>query len=147
MASNLNEKTKSQSYSSIIQSSPSKEQAIVITAHDSLTTKDYAFAVGKITDPSNIRFISKISNSRICIYLASKRIAEDIANKYQKITINDICLELRSLLTKNKRIIISNVCPVIPNCILKVLPTETSNPHQPLPIFVPVYLHRVIHIF
>ncbi|KAK2579954.1 hypothetical protein KPH14_007634 [Odynerus spinipes] len=79
MSSNL-KKTYSAAISDVF---PKKEQGIIIEAKDGLTIKDYATEIAKLTDPNNIRFISKISNNRL------------------------------------KRIIISNVSPVIPHMIIQ----------------------------
>lgn len=103
------------SYAASMQSFPTKEQAIVIESHDGITIKEYVIAIGKLTNPSNIRYVSRISNGRICIFLSSKKCVEDLILTNPKILINNISLEVRPLLTKNKRIILSNVCPVIPN--------------------------------
>ncbi|KAJ4447715.1 hypothetical protein ANN_09723 [Periplaneta americana] len=106
-------------YSKVLQSTPSRDQAIIIESSDNITIKDYVLAVGKLTDPSNIRFISRISNGRICIYLASKKIVEELTTKYQRIMINNESLQLRPFLTKYKRVILSNVCPVIPHSLIE----------------------------
>lgn len=107
------------SYSSVTQSNPSKEQAIVIESHDGINIKDYVLAVGKLTSPSNIRYISRISNGRICIFLSSKKVVEELILANPKVLINNVSLEIRPLLTKNKRVILSNVCPVIPNYVIE----------------------------
>ncbi|KAJ4444777.1 hypothetical protein ANN_06574 [Periplaneta americana] len=106
-------------YSKVLQSTPSRDQAIIFESSDNITIKDYVLAVGKLTDPSNIRFISRISNGRICIYLASKKIVEELTTKYQQIMINNESLQLRPFLTKYKRVILSNVCPVIPHSLIE----------------------------
>ena len=54
---NSTNSTKS-SYASITQSPQSKEQAIVIEAIDQIPLKEYVFAVEKLTEPSNIRYMS-----------------------------------------------------------------------------------------
>lgn len=114
--SNVNNKS---SYASVTQAPPSKEQAIVIEAVDQITLKEYVLAVGKLTDPSNIRYVSRISNARICIYLANKKAAEDLVTKYPKVQISNMSLELRPLVTQNVRVVISNVSPVIPDCVIE----------------------------
>ena len=115
MSSNSNVVKPSQSYSTVTQSGPTKDQAIVIEAHVGIPIKDYIYAIGKLTEPTNIRFVSRISNNRICIYLANKKSVEEICTHYPRIEINNIQLEVRPLLTKQKRVILSNVCPVIPH--------------------------------
>ncbi|PSN40972.1 hypothetical protein C0J52_22711 [Blattella germanica] len=98
MSSNSNVVNPSQSYSTITQSGPTKDQAIVIEAHDGIPIKDYIYAIGKLTDPTNIRFVSRISNNRICIYLANKKSVEEICTHYPRIEINNIHLESRIIL-------------------------------------------------
>lgn len=109
------------SYTNVVQSDnfPKKEQAIVIEAKEGIQIKDYVQALGKLTSPSNIRFISRISNGRICVFLASKDIADTITGKYNHIRINNTDLPLRPLINKYQRIIISNVYPTIPHAIIE----------------------------
>ncbi|KAK2578265.1 hypothetical protein KPH14_012289 [Odynerus spinipes] len=100
---------------------PTKEQAILIDALEGIQLKEYITALAKIVPPAQIRFVSRISNNRICVYLSSKTLANDLVDK-SFITINDKTLTLRPLISKNKRIILSNVPPIIPHCdILKIL--------------------------
>ncbi|KAK2577971.1 hypothetical protein KPH14_012745 [Odynerus spinipes] len=98
---------------------PKKEQGIIIEAKDGLTIKDYATEIAKLTDPNNIRFISKISNNRVCIFLSSKEIADELTEHHKEIHIQNNILQLRPLISKLKRIIISNVSPVIPHMIIQ----------------------------
>lgn len=98
---------------------PTKDQAIVIEAREGISIKEYTNEVAKITDPRNIRFISRISNNRICIFLSSKEEAENLTDKHKLITIKDQELTIRPLINKHKRVIISNVCPVIPHMIIE----------------------------
>ena len=71
--------------------------------------KEYAYALGRITKPTNIRFISRISNNRVCMFFASKKIADHIIDTYKYIRINNYNLPMRPLITKYQRIILSNV--------------------------------------
>lgn len=94
---------------------PKKDQAIVIDALENVQIKDYAQALGRIIDPSQIRFLSRISNNRICTYLSSKSIVDEIVDNKKYVIIQNQKLPIRPLISRNKRIIISNVCPVIPH--------------------------------
>lgn len=98
---------------------PSKNQAIVIDSIEGIPLNEYILAVGKVTDPSNIRFASKISRNRVCVYLANKTVADSLTENKSKISIRNNVLEIRPLLTKFKRLILSNVCPIIPHYILE----------------------------
>lgn len=98
---------------------PTKKQAIVMHAVESLKLFDYIKALSEIVGPKNILFASKISNQRICIYLSNIEIVDDLIKTYDKITIGDIEIPIRRLINPAKRIIISNVCPHIPNNIVE----------------------------
>ncbi|KAK2575222.1 hypothetical protein KPH14_002684 [Odynerus spinipes] len=99
---------------------PSKEQAIVTDASDGLTIKDYTIAIGKIVGPKNIRFVSRISNGRVYLYLSSKNLVDRVMSVNSTINIGwSHNLRLKPLVSKDVRIIISNVCPVIPHSIIE----------------------------
>lgn len=61
-----------------------------------------------MTNPRNVRFISRISNKKIYVSLAVKGIAKEITNNYAIIEINGLSLQVRQLLNKYKIIILSN---------------------------------------
>lgn len=123
------------SYATVTQTTmfPKKDQAIIIDALENVQIKDYAQALGKIIDPSQIRFLSRISNNRICIYLSSKIIVDEIIDNSKYITIQNVKIPIRPLINRNKRIIISNVCPVIPHTeIEKKLNELNIKPQSPI---------------
>lgn len=97
---------------------PNREQAIVFNSIDGVPQKDYVIAIGQIVQPKNILFVSRISNNRFCIFLNSKEILESLIAKNPSITINGHEIQLRRLLNPAKRIVISNVCPSIPNATI-----------------------------
>lgn len=107
----------SQSYAKAAkaESYPTKEQAIIVEAIEGTQLKEYITAIAEKVTPQQIKFASKISNNRICVYLANKTIAEDLVEVHKSITVQNKTLHIRPLITKNKRIIISNVPPHIPN--------------------------------
>ena len=87
---------------------------------DGLTIQHYAVAISKITEPINIQYISRISHARVCLFLSSKKLADDLSSK--QVTIGEHLLEIRPLLTKTKRVMISNVYPnITPTAILEEL--------------------------
>jgi len=51
---------------------PSREQAIVFNSIDGVPQIEYILAIGKIVLPKNIKFVSRISNNRFCIFLSNK---------------------------------------------------------------------------
>lgn len=97
---------------------PSREQALVFNSIDGIPQRDYIVAIGKIISPKNIVFVSRISNNRFCIFLSSKQILDSLLASTQTITINEHVIEIRRLINPSKRIVISNVCPSIPNLVI-----------------------------
>lgn len=108
------------SYSTVTSTQfPKKEHSIVIESREDIHLNDYIIAVGDIVGPPNVRGASKISNNRVCIFLANKEIFERLTNTHQQITINNIKLDIRPLMTKHKRITLSNVYPSIPHTTIE----------------------------
>ena len=110
-----NNSTKSYSHAAQLDSSRTKDQAIIIHATDDTSLQDYALAIRKLIGPKSIRYISKISNNRICAYLDKKETVLHLTNLHKTITVKNNKLNLRPMLTPAQRIILSNVSPVIPN--------------------------------
>ena len=105
----------SRTYANVTQtqksSSSKRDQVIVIDAIEELPLADYVIS---IIVPRNILSASKISNNRVCLYLA-KQLAEDLAKNYWEIIIAEKVAKLRKLISSAKRIIISNVYSSIPH--------------------------------
>jgi len=100
------------------ENSPSREQALLFNSIDGIPQKEYIVAIGKIISPKNIVFVSRISNNRFCIFLSSKQILDSLLEATQTITINEQIIQIRRLINPAKRIVISNVCPSIPNSVI-----------------------------
>lgn len=94
---------------------PTREQALVFNSIDGIRQIDYILAIGKIVSPKHIIFTSRISNNRFCVFLSSKEILDTLLEKTNTITINENIIQIRRLINPAKKIIISNVCPSIPN--------------------------------
>lgn len=106
---------------------PTKEQAIIVDSVEGFSVQDYTLAVRTIVQPSNIRYVSRISHGRICLYLSTKELVEDLVEKRATVKIGTHNLTVRALVSKAKRIILSNVCPIIPSdAIAKELPNRAS---------------------
>lgn len=112
---------KTSSYANVTSSTcfPKKEQAIVLDAVEGITLREYLIALSSLTPATSIRFISRISNASICIYMDSKKTADTLIEERKKLTIKNCILDIKPLITRNKRIVLSNVCPVIPNYIIE----------------------------
>lgn len=113
--------TLEKNYTKALQSNqyPTKDQAIIVDAIEDAQIKDYVTAISNIIDISLIKFISKIANNRICVYLASKQTADNLIDTHKHIVINNQRLPIRPLLSRNKRVILSNVSPHIPHEVIE----------------------------
>jgi len=112
---------------------PKKDQAIIFNTIDGTPQIEYIKALSSITNPSNIKFASRMSNNRFCVYFVNKNIADDIINSNPSITVNDHIIPIRKLENQSKRIIISNVSPVIPHTyIMKALNNIDINTLTPI---------------
>lgn len=121
LKSNVSTKSKSTlSYSQVTEQLmfPKKDQAIITDSVEGLQIKDYVLAIGGLVGPENIRFASRISQGRVCLYLSTRELADKVTTKDTTIHIGPHSLILRPLISKSKRIIISNVCPIIPHSVL-----------------------------
>ena len=93
-----------------------KIKAELIKCNNSLT--EYTCAIGEIVQPKNILYASRISNNRVCLYLASKELVDSLTDKLKHVKIGDTEISIRPLVTKQKRVVLSNVAPPIPQYIL-----------------------------
>lgn len=109
------------SFSNTVKASlfPRKEEAIVYPAVEGLLIKDYVIETGKKVGPKNIRYVSRMSNNRVCIYFSSRQIVDQFIEKDGGVTINDIFVAARKLIMPAKRIIVSNISPCIPHHVLE----------------------------
>lgn len=92
-----------------------EEQGAIVEAIEGVSIPEYAFAFGKITDSNNLRYISKISNARISVFFSTKALADEILASRKQIKIRDRVLDIKPFAQKNKRVVISNVYPMITN--------------------------------
>lgn len=98
---------------------PTKEQAIVLDSIDDLTIEDYCVEIGKFVLPINIKFVSRISQKRVCLYLSTVELADKLVLEIKQIKIKEHQLTIQPLYTKTKRILISNVQPLIPSSVIE----------------------------
>jgi len=107
---------KSFAETTINSSLPKKDQAIVFESIDNIPQIEYIIAISKLTLPKNIKFVSRISNSRFCIFFNDKNTVDFLIDNHPSIKLNDhTIIKIRRLINPSKRIIISNVSPAIPN--------------------------------
>lgn len=112
--------TKQTSFSNVVKSSsyPKKEQAIVYSAIHGHQVRDYVIATGSIVGPKNILSASRMSNNRVCIYLASVDVVNKFIESEGGINIDNEFIAARKLILPAKRLILSNVPPCIPDYII-----------------------------
>lgn len=103
---------------------PKKDLAILLTVSGDLKLADYVIAIANIVSPKNITHASRISNNRICIYLSDIHHVDFIIENHSLININGYDINVRRLITPARRLIISNVCPSIPD---KIIETTVKN--------------------
>ena len=114
-----NENVQSRNYATVTEGMPDREYAIVLHTVEGFSLRDHVKEILKFTDPINIKYICKISNGRICIYLSSKQIADKLLEKSKKINLNNNEIIISPLVSRAKRIILSNVYPEIPNSLIE----------------------------
>ncbi|EEZ99120.1 Transposon TX1 uncharacterized 82 kDa protein-like Protein [Tribolium castaneum] len=96
-----------------------RSHAIVIDTLDDFKLTDYVVAIGTIIGPKFIKSASRISNNRICIYLTSTELVNQLINDKKTIRIEDKEFKIRKLITLAQRLVIGNVCTSIPHCIIE----------------------------
>lgn len=117
MSKHQNPSSQSTSYAEQLQM-PTKEHAIVIDAVEGLKVEDYAIAIGSIITPIKLKYISRISQGRVCLFLDSKATTEELLSTHPKVKVGNSLLEIRPLVAKTKRVLISNVSPIIPTSLI-----------------------------
>ncbi len=98
---------------------PKKEDAIVFPIIENVSNETYVLALLECVKPESIIFASRMSNARLCIYLDSKATVDLFMEQYGYINLNDNRVVARRLINPAKKLLLSNVCPIIPNEILQ----------------------------
>ncbi|CAG5100618.1 Protein of unknown function [Cotesia congregata] len=108
------------SYTNLLQTEcvPTKDQTVIIDAIDGIQIHKYAIAIGTKIEPENIRHLSRIASNRVCIYVATKEIADTLVVVHKTDKLRDTEVIVRPLISRNKRVILSNVPPIIPSDII-----------------------------
>lgn len=110
-----------QTFSSVVQQTqnPSRDQAIVVDSIDGHVFKDYVLALAAIVSPTDILGGSRIAQGRICFYLSSRKLVNELIDQDVKITIGSAKLPIRPLNSRNVRVVISNVQLCVPNLLIE----------------------------
>lgn len=107
------------SYSNILKADiyPSKHHAIILQKHENIEFTEYILALRDIIDLKQITDAYPMSFSRICVYLKTKDLADEIVENHKYIIIKGHQIQIRKLVTPSRRLIIS-VPANIPNELL-----------------------------
>ena len=97
---------------------PSREQAIVFPVLQNLTNEDYVDSLCELVPPEKLRFVFRMANNRLCIYFDTKETADQFMESHGEIKINNQLIKARYLINLVHKLLLSNVCPAIPNSIL-----------------------------
>lgn len=98
---------------------PKRDQGLIIDCVENLNLTDYTSAVGEIVGNKNILYSTRISNNRVCLYLTSKALVDELTDRQKFVQINEMKVNIRPLITKQKRVIFSNVAPPIPHFVFE----------------------------
>lgn len=102
-------------FANIAENLPKRDAGILINYVEGTQIQEYIRAVGSIVGPRNIKHASRISMHRVCIYLSSKELAENFADKHESIKIKNTDTMVRRLVAPAQRVVISNIWPETPN--------------------------------
>lgn len=110
---NFTQKTFAETWANLI--FPKKNKAIIFNTIEGIPQIEYLKALSLITNQSNIKFASRISNNHFCVYFANSNIVNDIINNYPTVTVVNHNIDISRLENQAKCIIISIVLPIIPH--------------------------------
>lgn len=97
---------------------PKKDQGLIIESIEGLKIKQYLEAIGNIIGVENIIYASRLSRDRICIYLNSRDLINEITENFDHISIDEYNLNIRPLMLRAKKYYLNRVCPSIPSSYL-----------------------------
>lgn len=93
---------------------PKKEQGIILYQED-IDIVECVLAISEYVARNDIRYIERISNSQVCIFLATKRAVDDLISKREEIQVRDVITPIRKLIAPAKLVIITGGMPIIPH--------------------------------
>lgn len=98
---------------------PNKKEAIIIITTQEIPIEDYVYKIGDLIGPNNIKYVSKLSKDRLCIFLTSKELVDKLTTEYHTVIIKNQTVQIRKYINPALRIIISNACPSIPHSVIE----------------------------
>ncbi|KAJ8671609.1 hypothetical protein QAD02_002868 [Eretmocerus hayati] len=94
---------------------PTEDQAVILDAVEGSTINDYVPALVRVINAQDDAHVSRISGSRICFYLKTKALVDELTVTETNVNIGKHALSVRRLLSKVKRVTISYFHPRIPD--------------------------------
>ena len=127
----------SRSYASATR--PKNDQAIIMESLPDCTNDDYLDGLEQIININDVVCISKISGSRIIVFLSKKSLADQLKDK--KVLVKNNSVNIRPYIESNKRVVISNISPVVPNEII----TDALKKIGIIPVSQIIYIRAGLH--
>jgi hypothetical protein len=93
---------------------PHKKHGVIFEAVESLSIEQYLREIAYTIGGSNIKYASRLSGGRICIYLAAEMYVKQICTP-GGINTEDKFIQCRPYIMASKRVVPSNVLPDIPD--------------------------------
>jgi hypothetical protein len=93
---------------------PHKKCGVIYEAIDGITIEQYLRAIANNIGGINIKYASRLSGGRICVYLATENHVQELCAP-GGININDTFIPCRPYIMASRRVVLSNVLPDIPN--------------------------------
>lgn len=94
---------------------PEFDECIILDHKEGLTITDYARSVSDITGKANITAISRISKSKVSVFVKTKELADKLINETCELKIGVHLIPINSFIPRKQRVLISNIPPPIRN--------------------------------
>lgn len=97
-----------------------REYAIIVPTIKGIKQKQYIEALAELINPVHIKYASRISGNRFCFHLGSKDQVDLLLASHSYMKVGDNTIPIKRLVDPGKRIIISNICPSVPQTVLEL---------------------------
>lgn len=106
-------------YSDLAENRPTEDQAIVLDISSGFPNRKYTDALLAHINPSDIKYMSRISGARFCLFLSQASLVKKLVEEVQFLQVEEHQVKIYPLATKAKKVTISNASPVISNSAIK----------------------------
>lgn len=112
----LTQQPSSPTYANMVQQEVvlTRYHAIILDALDGLTVEDYALAVASLVGAKNVSYISRMSHSRIVVYLKQRELVDELIDRKVQVTVKTQSVPIRPFVSRARRVLISNFPPFVP---------------------------------